>query len=586
MATEAASVRLDTSSVTCRANGSAVLAVEWDPKSHAMAALPEPEPQELGRAVESPDYQEQVPAEHWAELNVLELCDGLDSPELPEPISAPSSPNEGTNADDWIVDLVASMEPTRAEIIRGVPVHCALQGCGQAMRGRQRGLYRLSRATTCIDEFWSHSWHTSAWMKYVTVWFLNSATIAAAFGMGGALLGFMLRAAGVLPVTLEGPTFSDSQWSVLSGLIFFCASFTLWRVRRLVFLDILCINQEDEGLKGEAMISMGAILKSSASMLVLWDPTWVQRFWCVFELASFLHSQTKRGATTSKHLSIRPNLMGPVLLAGKVGLIGLLLAWPLMLQAFGSSVIVMGLTLSAGLLPCFLCLAHVGRTFCCSLDTLQQQLAKFRVDDAKCWCCTVNHVDDQTGEPIPCDRDVMLKCIGIWFGSSADFECLVQGHVRTTLLRQLTSPVYLYQQVVVATSPVMWLFLDRVAHLVAVDRTDLAVSVFFDALAWWLLAIPCIVVLGVALAYKLRRKQVHCVLDLAFSIAVLVVAACILAAFVFAYIFIDNQVSSLQREAYTVLRAALFVLLSAILARCALHVFWQAKNRAICTDAS
>ena len=242
-----------------------------------MAALPEPEPQELGRAVESPDYQEQVPAEHWAELNVLELCDGLDSPELPEPISAPSSPNEGTNADDWIVDLVASMEPTRAEIIRGVPVHCALQGCGQAMRGRQRGLYRLSRATTCIDEFWSHSWHTSAWMKYVTVWFLNSATIAAAFGMGGALLGFMLRAAGVLPVTLEGPTFSDSQWSVLSGLIFFCASFTLWRVRRLVFLDILCINQEDEGLKGEAMISMGAILKSSASMLVLWDPTWVQR---------------------------------------------------------------------------------------------------------------------------------------------------------------------------------------------------------------------------------------------------------------------------------------------------------------------
>ena len=257
-----------------------------------------------------------------------------------------------------------------------------------------------------------------------------------------------------------------------------------------------------------------------------------------------------------------------------------------MLQAFGSSGMVMGLTLSAGLLPCFLCLAHVGRTFCCSLDTLQQQLAKFRVEDAKCWCCTVNHVDDQTGETLPCDRDVMLKCIGIWFGSSADFECLVQGHVRTTLLRQLTSPVYLYQQVVVATSPVMWLFLDRVAHLFAVDRTDLAVSVFFDALAWWLLAIPCIVVLGFALAYKLRRKQAHCVLDLAFSIAVLVVPACILAAFLFAYIFIDNQVSSLQLEAYAVLRAALFVLLSAILARCALHVFCQAKNRAICTDAS
>ena len=49
-----------------------------------------------------------------------------------------------------------------------------------------------------------------------------------------------------------------------------------------MFLDFLCISQEDEHLKGEAMVSMGAILKSSASMLVLWDPSWVQRlgfFW-------------------------------------------------------------------------------------------------------------------------------------------------------------------------------------------------------------------------------------------------------------------------------------------------------------------
>jgi len=373
----------------------------------------------------------------------------------------------------------------------------------------------------------------------------------------------------------------------LSGVIFFCASFMLWRVRRLVFLDMLCINQEDEGLKGEAMISMGAILKSSASMLVLWDPSWVQRFWCVFELASFLHSQ-KYGATTSKHLSIRPNLMGPVLLTGKAGLIALLGLWPICLEVFGRSIMVMVLTISTGLLPCFLCLAHIGRTFCCSLDTLQQQLAKFRVKDAKCWCCTVNHVDEATGEPLPCDRDVMLKCIGIWFGSSTDFEILVQGHVRTTLLRQLTSPVYLYQQVVVASSPVMWLFLDRVAYLLSIGEMSIGASVFFDALAWWLLAIPSIVVLGVAVAYKLRMKQERCVLDLVFSLAVLVVAACILAAFVVAYIFIDQQVNALssQREVYAVLRSALFVLVSAIFARCSLHLFWKAKNRAICTDAS
>ncbi|CAE7723699.1 HET-E1 [Symbiodinium sp. CCMP2592] len=471
-----------------------------------MALFPELEPHDLGQVVEPPCYQQKVPPEHYTGIHAVELCDGLDSP---EPVKSPSSPQASLDGDKWMVDLVASMEPTRAEIIRGVPVHCALRGCGQAMRGRQlRGQHQLSRATTCIDEFWSHSWHTSAWMKYVTAWYLNCAAVAAAFGMGGALLGFVLRAVGVLPATLDG-VFCDSQWSVLSGVIFFCASFMLWRVRRLVFLDMLCINQEDEGLKGEAMISMGAILKSSASMLVLWDPSWVQRFWCVFELAS--------------------------------------------------SIMVMALTISTGLLPCFLCLAHIGRTFCCSLDTLQQQLAKFRVKDAKCWCCTVNHVDE-TGEPLPCDRDVMLKCIRIWFGSSTDFESLVQGHVRTTLLRQLTSPAYLYQQVVVASSPVMWLFLDRVAYLLSIGDASIAVSVFFDALAWWLLAIPSIVVIGVAVAYKLRMKQARCVLDLVFSLAVLVVAACILAAFVVAYNFIDQQMNalSLQREIFAFLRSAIF----------------------------
>ncbi|CAE7455737.1 unnamed protein product [Symbiodinium natans] len=322
--------------------------------------------------------------------------------------------------------MVASMEPTRAEIIRGVPVHCALRGCGQAMRGKQRGLYKFSRATADIDEFWSHSWHTSAWMKFFTAWYLNCGVIAAAFGMVGAAPGCILHAVGALPATVDN-SFCKSQWSVLIGVTFYCLSFMFWRVRKLVFLDFLCINQEDEGLKAEAMLSIGAILKSSASM----------RFWCVFELASFLRSRLKE-----EHLSIRPNLMGPVLLIGKAGLMVLLVAWPHLLQVFAGSDEIMGstLSLSAGLLPCFLCLVYVGRRFCCSLDTLQQQLGKFQVNDAKCYCFTVNHVDDKTGERILCDRDIMMKCIGIWFGSATDFEHLVRGHVRTTLLRELTNP--------------------------------------------------------------------------------------------------------------------------------------------------
>ncbi|CAE7703772.1 unnamed protein product [Symbiodinium sp. CCMP2592] len=534
-----------------------------------MAESPELGPPTLGQVVDLPDHEQEVPLDHDARIHIHELCDDQD---LPDPVKSPSSPQASAPGDDWIVDMVASMEPTRPEIIRGVPVHCALRGCGQAMRGKQRGLYKFSCATTEIAEFWSHSWHTSAWMKFVTAWYLNSGVVAAAFGMVGAVLGCVLHAVGVLPATVDSG-FCKSQWSVLIGVTFYCLSFMFWR---------------DESLKGEAMISMGAILKSSASMLVLWDPSWVQRFWCVFELASFLRSRPKE-ATISQHLSIRPNLMGPVLLIGKAGLIVLLVAWPNLVQAFRDSGVIllgaiMGLTMAAGLLPCFLCLVYIGRRFCCSLDTLQQQLGKFQVDDAKCYCCTVNHLDDETGEPIPCDRDIMLKCIGIWFRTTTDFEQLVRGHVRTTLLRELTSPLYLYRQIVMASSPVMWLFLDRVATLLVADDISTGLCIVFDALAWWLMAIPSIVLLGAAVAYKLRMRKAHWVADFLLSLAVLLPAAGMLVAFVAIYMTFDLvSIYSLPFPLGRIVASAAFFIVSALLAVSALYLFWKAKNRAICT---
>ncbi|CAE7215959.1 unnamed protein product [Symbiodinium microadriaticum] len=500
----------------------------------------------------------------------------------PAPGTAKGIRDEKVPPAEWY--RIASMEPTRSEIIRGVPVHCALQGCGQALRGRlgRRRLFQLSRPTRRIDEFWSHSWHASGWMKYVTACYLNTAAIAAAFGMAGALLGFVLFAGGALPATVEN-NFCTTQWAVFIGVTFYCLSLMCWRVRRLVFLDLLCIDQDDETLKGEAMISMGAILKSSASMLVLWDPSWVQRFWCVFELASFLRSR-KHSATASQHLSIRPNLMGPVFFAGQAGLVVLVLAWPLLIDALGSSLEAMTLTLSTGLVPCFLCLVHIARNFCCNLDTLQHQLAKFRVSDAMCWCCTVDHVDDETGEPLFCDREIMLRCIGIWFGSSTDFEHLVQGHVRTTLLQRLTSPVYLYQQIVLACSPVMWLFCDRLATLVAHDEALFGVPVLLGGLAWWLLVIPSLVLMGLGVAYKFRAKQACWVLDLLFSLAVLVVPSAILAAFVLLYIFTIEAVfhASEWSIAAQIMVPGSFIIASALLATFTHKVFWVAKHRAIC----
>ena len=137
-----------------------------------------------------------------------------------------------------LADLVACMQPTRPEIIRGIPAHYALQRCGQALRGRPGSLHQVSRATTCISEFWSHSWHTSAWMKLFTTWYLYNSFAATAIGMAGALLGFILTVAGVLPATLpDQAMFTNSQWCTLLGTAFYYVPFLLWRPMHPIFLE-------------------------------------------------------------------------------------------------------------------------------------------------------------------------------------------------------------------------------------------------------------------------------------------------------------------------------------------------------------
>ena len=176
----------------------------------------------------------------------------------------------------------------------------------------------------------------------------------------------------------------------------------------------------------------------------------------------------------------------------------------------------------------------------------------------------------------------MLQCIGIWFGSTTDFERLVRGPVRTTLLRELTSPFDLYRQIVVACGPVMWLFLDRVATLLVADDVITGVAVFFDALAWWIMAIPSIVLLVVALTYKLRMRQAHWVTDLLLSLAVLLAPSGMLVAVVLANFYETHvPVQFFPLVAARIVGSVLFIITSALFAICTLFLFWRAKSPAL-----
>ena len=106
----------------------------------------------------------------------------------------------------------------------------------------------------------------------------------------------------------EGGQGNSSVWSSALGVAGTILTLACWKSRKEVFLDRICISQTDGGLKTEAICSLAGILNKSESMLVLWDASFAERLWCVFEIAAFLKSKEHR----DRPLVVCPTLTGPV----------------------------------------------------------------------------------------------------------------------------------------------------------------------------------------------------------------------------------------------------------------------------------
>lgn len=397
------------------------------------------------------------------------------------------------------LQILASMQPTRPDIVRGIPVCQALQRTPRMWaRGDLDALHAYSRATLEVDEFWSHSWRTQGWLKYISILFLHNSFPASVVGTLLASVSFVLSAADVLPLWSKikaGP----NGWSVLTGAVSYYLTLLLWRGGKLAFLDVACINQVDDQLKTEGLVSMGAILKRSKSLLVLWDSSYTSRLWCMFELAAFLHGKGP-AADAERHLLVCPVFVGPALLLGNLGLSLLLLAT----EVTQLPTIPWGAMIICGLFfPCFTVLAYVVLEHCRSIEVVQNQVRYFTIQHALCHCCSSGHTDPHTGEPMMCDRSILIRCISSWFGSSEQFESLVRHHVMTILVHQLANNVFSYWRIVQALCPLCWFFLDL--SLWRIAEQHVPVQLMFAAVTFCVMLIPSIVLILLRVAYKWRN---------------------------------------------------------------------------------
>ena len=188
--------------------------------------------------------------------------------------SAGQDLDEFRSVADVYFEYVSSMTATRPGVVRGIRVFRFLQYAPLYwMRGRLDLLHRFSEEVTQLDEFWSHSWRDAAWTKYVNILYLSSGASAFVVGTLGAALACTLFMLGALP-EWHG-NYWRCQWCTLFGIVSHYSTMLLCLRQKRVFLDIACIDQRNQEAKGEGLASMGAILKRSRSMLVLWCPSYV-----------------------------------------------------------------------------------------------------------------------------------------------------------------------------------------------------------------------------------------------------------------------------------------------------------------------
>ena len=440
-----------------------------------------------------------------------------------------------------VAQLIARMEAFCPDIIQAVHAYQAVKRFGHvfwARKGASTSHPRVSFETTKIDQFWSHSWHGPKWNKAMTAIMVNNGMKAALVATLVSFLLMFLHAFRILP-TLQAvrgiqryPSYS--YWIRVICLVLYFVVLVFWTPRQKIFLDVLCIDQVSTRRKALGLASMGAFLRASDSFVILWDPSWSRRLWCVFELAAFLHSCHVDGRKVK--LTIRPTLLGPCLISMPIALSLVLLAMSfipdehflggdpnfLRLRYF-----ILWPSIGLFILIGFFFSVMKIRAYFRYVQELLQDIGKFVVSDSISHCCTVGHVSS-AGAQMVCDRRVILQCITTWFGSVERFESHVRTDVLQCLQDQLSREVFTYNQIAVSALPMFWHYMDAAAtahyHYEGTgDRPVLsgAVREFVRGLGWAFGVLPVVVLVGVRLSCLLQRRRSRVVCDIMINLFII-----------------------------------------------------------------
>eukprot|EP00438_Fugacium_kawagutii_P030242 Skav219535 [mRNA] locus=scaffold30:795072:796496:- [translate_table: standard] len=423
------------------------------------------------------------------------------------------------------------MKVAAPEVLRATSPSQALRCGGRAFWSTRKDLFPRSVVTQRIGTFWSHSWHGQTKTKIWLLLLQYNGFAAILFGTLAAVIMCALSSCGLLPAyskavfirrEAEMEYFDMAPWAHSAGCLVSGLSFFLWRASGSIFFDRICIHQHDEELKWKSLVSIGGFIKQSQNMLVLWDATYVERLWCIFELAAFLKSQDEE---PSKRLWVRPTFLAPCTLALYYSFVIL----GFIPFAFTDASRGPQLVLPVVFIVFLTVAGHMLRSHQRSIRQMLAQLGTFSIVHTKAQCCTVGHRDPITGTELICDRDILVKCIFEWFGSIENFDKEVQSKVRSALAEGLGRGSMPYPWSLAAIAPLLWTHLDAIAGRLRAGEVTMAADVAIYALTVSFGIVPVVLTLAMRLTKWTQRRRSWLICDLGVTLGITTMAVALIA---------------------------------------------------------
>eukprot|EP00438_Fugacium_kawagutii_P000745 Skav220489 [mRNA] locus=scaffold591:193687:195261:+ [translate_table: standard] len=354
--------------------------------------------------------------------------------------------DESRTTEDYVSKPVSherSLTPkVPANLVRGVPFRRLLVRCGRTFRTSTSRVEetRHSRLCSRFDIFVSHDWGTSPWLKYAALLVLFNSHAAAIATLVASTATGILIACEIVPY---------SKFAIFIGYLTFGVFFFFWQnirdifcAPRLAFLDKLTIPQDDEQVKEQCILALAGFLERSRKLVILFSEAYTGRLWCIYEFTAFMrmHATQSDVQALPVYLPLLLILHAAWWLAVK--LLGFLVYHVLPPMSEGSQMLLSVSGIAVMFLITYPLQHWVGRRLTMNLQSLVGQLRDFDVNTSKCACCSAEHVKE-TGEKIPCDRELIYQSLTDWYGNeSADLEVALENFnlaVRSHLADQILS---------------------------------------------------------------------------------------------------------------------------------------------------